>query len=281
MIILPSSMTQAQPVIKWYVGTIGFSYSDWSTVFYPVGMKPRGFLSYYSRVLDCVEIDTTFYGVPKVETVSRWAAETPSSFTFCIKTPRLVTHEMGLVGAEGLMEEFVERIRPLGEKLGPILIQMPPSFAADRQAVLETFLSRLPQGVRYAIEVRSQSWYTAGGEGHRQLLRELLTQFNIAWVSIDFPGLPLAVNLTSDHLYIRWIGQHGSFAKHDHERVDRMSRLREWVSLIEKSKDRVHTIYGLFNNDYAGFAAGTAQRFKQLIGLPHVEPPRPIQGQLF
>jgi uncharacterized protein YecE (DUF72 family) len=274
-------MSNSKNSINWFIGTIGFSYADWSDVFYPVGLKSRGYLPYYSRVFNCVEIDTTFYGIPREITVLRWAADTPQNFKFCLKTPRMVTHEMGLVGAEGLMAEFVDRAQLLGEKLGPILIQLPPSFSSDRQSVLEVFLSHLQPGVRYAIEVRSQSWYTATGENQAPALLDLLTHFGIAWVSIDYPGLPLQIVPTNDFIYLRWIGQHGSYDKHDHERIDRTARLLEWKSLITTAYGNTHSIFGLFNNDYAGYAAGTAQRFKQLIGLPHIEPQKPIQGQLF
>jgi uncharacterized protein YecE (DUF72 family) len=274
-------MSLPQESILWHVGTIGFGYPDWHGAFYPPGLKSQGFLTYYSRVFNSVEIDTTFYGAPRVDVINRWAAETPPGFTFCPKTPKSITHEMGLVSASGVMREFIERMQLLGEKLGPVLIQLPPSFGAERWELLRDFLVGLAPDVRYAIEVRSQSWYTAGVDSRAVKLSQLLNDLGIAWVAIDYPGIPLVINSTADFLYIRWIGEHGSYKKHDQERIDRAGRLQEWQALIETKMDGVHAAFGFFNNDYAGYAAGTALKYRQLIGLPYQEPDIPKQGTLF
>ena len=104
---------------------MGFGYKDWSGVFYPADMSARNYLAYYSRIFNAVEIDSTFYGIPRVETIRRWVAVTPASFQFCLKTPNAITHDLKLVGASGLMSQFVETVRFLDEKLGVILIQFP------------------------------------------------------------------------------------------------------------------------------------------------------------
>jgi uncharacterized protein YecE (DUF72 family) len=274
-------MSLPQESIQWSVGTIGFGYPDWRGPFYPAGIKSQGFLTYYSRVFNSVEIDTTFYGTPRIDVINRWAAETPADFKFCPKTPKSISHEMGLVGAGGIMREFVDRVQLLGDKLGPVLIQLPPSFGAERWEVLRDFLPGLPSGARYAIEVRSQSWYTAGAESRAIDLFQLLNDLGIAWVTIDYPGIPLVINSTTDFLYIRWIGEHGRFKKHDSERIDRTDRLREWQIKITARMDGVTSIFGFFNNDYAGYAVGTALKYRQFIGLPYQEPDEPKQGTLF
>ena len=127
-------------MINWNIGTMGFGYQDWSGVFYPAEMTSRNYLSYYSRIFNAVEIDSTFYGIPKLESVRRWAAVTPSKFQFCLKTPNAITHDLKLVGASGLMSQFLDAARLLEQKLGVILIQFPPSFGADQMGVLEEFL---------------------------------------------------------------------------------------------------------------------------------------------
>ena len=230
--------------IRWQVGTIGFGYPDWRGAFYPPGVKPQGFLTYYSRVFNCVEIDTTFYGVPRLDVINRWAAETPPGFMLYPKTEKSISHEMGLVGVDGVMRKFVERVQLLGEKLGPLLIQLPPSFGMERRDVLQRFLIGLSSDVRYAIEVRSQSWYTAGVESREVKLFLLLNDLGIAWVTIDYPGLPLMINSRADFLYVRWIGEHGHVKKHDHESIDCTERLGEWQMQIASGMDGVNIVFG-------------------------------------
>ena len=261
---------------NWYIGTMGFSYQDWSEVFYPPDMDTRDYLSYYSRIFNAVEIDSTFYGIPKAEYVQRWAATTPDDFKFCVKVPRLITHDMVLSGTQGLVAEFVNMMRLLEEKLGVILIQFPPSFKADQSALLDDFLGELPGGVKYAVEVRHRSWYTAEAK-----TEEILRQHGVAWAATQYPGLPRLIHQTARFVYTRWIGRHGSFERHSVERLDRSGELKAWLELFRRVENQVEAIYGFTNNDYAGFAPGTANRFKEIAGLP-VEPLRPAQqGKLF
>src|SRR5512145_2142009 len=102
----------------WLLGTMGFGYKDWQGVFYPAGVGTRDYLGFYSRIFNAVEMDTTFYGIPRLSTVEGWGASTPEGFTICAKTPRLITHELELVGASGYMKEFTDTMRSLGDKLG-------------------------------------------------------------------------------------------------------------------------------------------------------------------
>lgn len=255
---------------------MGFSYRDWSGPFYPSEMSPRGYLAYYSRVFNAVEIDSTFYGIPKLETVQRWAAAVPDSFQFCLKAPRIITHDLVLTNAMGLMQEFIETARGLGEKLGVVLLQFPPSFTVDQFQNLESFLSELPDSTRFAVEVRDLSWYTAEAQ-----MAAMLAAHGVCWAATEYPGLPRHVQPTAGFFYIRWIGQHGSFPHHDHERIDRTPQLRVWWERLRAELNQVQTLYGFFNNDYAGFAPATANKFKNLVGLPVESIRPPQQGTLF
>ena len=263
-------------MIHWHIGTMGFSYKDWTGGFYPAEMSARNYLAYYSRIFNAVEIDSTFYGIPREETVRRWAAISPTSFQFCLKTPNAITHDLKLVGASGLMSQFIDTVGLLEEKLGVILIQFPPSFSADQIGVLEEFLSRLPADIRFAVEIRDRSWYTASAQ-----LISMLSRYGVCWAATQYPGLPREINLTTDFLYIRWIGQHGSYKRHDHERVDHSSELQEWYRLILEVQDELESVYGFTNNDYAGFAPATANRFKEIANLETQEHQPPQQGKLF
>jgi uncharacterized protein YecE (DUF72 family) len=208
---------------EWYLGTMGFSYKDWVGPFYPADLPSREFLTYYSRIFHAAEIDSTFYGAPKPESVQRWSSQTPEGYRFCIKAPRLITHELGLVGAESLMAEFVQTVRLLGDKLGVILLQFPGSFPSDEFPVFRGFLSTLPPGARYAVELRHPSW-------HKQAERtaDLLTE----------------------------------------QGVDLRAQLQDWWERLQAHLPEVEAVYGFFNNDYAGFAPVTANRFKEIAGLP-------------
>ena len=126
--------------INWYLGTMGFSYKDWSGVFYPEGLVARDYLAYYSQHFNAVELDSTFYGTPKPAYVERWAAVVPPGFTFCAKVPRTITHDLRLVEAHELMEVFVRTMTLLGDKLGAILIQLPPDMPFEHIHHLAVFL---------------------------------------------------------------------------------------------------------------------------------------------
>ena len=252
---------------------MGFSYKDWSGVFYPEGIATRDYLAYYSQHFSAVELDSTFYGTPRPAYVERWAAVVPAGFTFCAKVPRTITHDLRLVEAQELMAEFVKVMTLLGDKLGVILIQLPPDMPFEHIHHLAVFLRQLPPGPRYAVEFRHPSWHaTATGQ--------LLQNHGICWASTDYKYLPQRVYVTTDFVYIRWIGRHGQYETKDYERVDRTERLQDWAADLEARSDEFGTVYGFFNNDYAGHAPATLNRFKQIIGQPTRDLKPPQQGRL-
>ena len=255
-------------MVNWYLGTMGFSYKDWSRVFYPESMAPRKYLGHYSRAFNAVEIDSTFYGTPRIETVQHWLRTTPEDFQICVKTPRKITHELMLQNSFEEMSEFVGILRTLNSKLGVILIQFPPSFTLDGQFHnLETFLTQLrsdmpvAQGIRFAVEFRHRSWYTPR-------TAEMLGQYQVCWTATEYPNLPNTIYRTTDYLYMRWIGQHGTYHHHDRERVDKTSQFVRWMEHTQQYLDDVNAVYGFFNNDYAGHAPETCNKFKTIVGLP-------------
>ncbi len=146
---------------KWYLGTMGFSYKDWRGPFYPPELVQTRYLVHYSRFFNAVEIDSTFYGAPRPETIIRWKTITPDHFRFCLKTPREVTHELQLIGARAAdtMFTFLERASLLEDKLGVILLQFSPRYTAAGIETLASFLKQLPANFRYAVEFRHISWH--------------------------------------------------------------------------------------------------------------------------
>ncbi len=142
-----------------YVGTSGYSYPEWKGSFYPEKLPQSGFLDHYSSVLSSVEINNTFYRFPSESMLEGWSSRTPDGFVFAVKANRGITHKGRLKEVDQLTRDFVDRCHMLGEKLGPILFQLPPYLRRDDDR-LDGFLEILPAGTRYAMEFRHESWFT-------------------------------------------------------------------------------------------------------------------------
>lgn len=138
-------------------GTSGFSYAAWNGVFYPPRLPAGARLAHYAARLDTVEVNATFYRLPRPEVLAGWRAQVPPGFAFALKAPRRVTHEQRLRGCEGLLAAFGRAAAELGERLGPVLYQLPPTLPRDL-GLLREFLACLPRGGAAAFEFRHPSW---------------------------------------------------------------------------------------------------------------------------
>lgn len=148
--------------------------ADWTGELYPEGTSAEQRLAVYSRFFNAVEGNTTFYATPPASTVARWRDQTDEDFRFCFKLPRTVTHERMLVNASREAEGFLDVLRPLGPRLGPILVQLPPRFAPSQLPILEDFLLALPPWAGYAVEVRHPGFFEGTVEEELNgMLREL------------------------------------------------------------------------------------------------------------
>jgi uncharacterized protein YecE (DUF72 family) len=268
---------------RWRLGTMGFSYSEWSEVFYPRGTKQVDWLEFYAKHFDAVELDTTFHAVPPVERVRAWRDATPANFCFCVKTPKAITHDAGIRidRAAGSMKQFLEVMRELQEKLGVVLLQLRPSLSRGEAPHLRKFLEAMPRDIRFAVEFRHDSWFVPDTI---QLLREL----RCCWVAADYAHEPRQLTPTTDFLYVRWIGVHQQFPTMDRLRADVTDRLTLWNQQIRQHVEQEHrqgrpinSVWGFFNNDYAGFAVATCEQFKRIVGLEVVQRRDERQGRLF
>jgi uncharacterized protein YecE (DUF72 family) len=140
------------------IGTSGFSYPAWRGSFYPEKLPEAKMLAHYATRMAAVEINNTFYRMPTPETLARWAAETPDTFRFALKSPRRITHDRRLNDVTSAVERLDQAARALGDKLGPILFQLPPNMKKD-VVRLDDFLTALPPGLRAAMEFRHTSWF--------------------------------------------------------------------------------------------------------------------------
>lgn len=158
-----------------FVGTSGFAYPEWKPAFYPEDLKQADMLAYYASRLHSVEINYSFRRFPAATTLTRWAEVAPEGFRFALKANRRITHTRRLRECDTDVSEFLQLCRLLGDHLGPILFQLPPTLQFDR-GLLESFLGYLPPVAPYAMEFRHESWSAA---------RDLLAEHGVAWCTAE------------------------------------------------------------------------------------------------
>jgi uncharacterized protein YecE (DUF72 family) len=245
------------------IGTSGWSYKEWEKVFYPDSKTPK--LSYYSSVFNTAEIDSTFYANPNPKVVMGWARYTPRNFEFSVKLPKSITHDKGLeleAGAEVDLLEFLDLMNPLREakKLGPLLIQLPPSFGSAKATTLEYFLEALPKkGYRFAIEFRNKSWLR-----NKDSVNDLLRKYQVANTIVDEPLMPVDITPTAGFAFIRWHGK-GMRPWYNYRYAD--AELDPWVDRIKNDMKAPKKIYGYFNNHFHGYAVENSIEFLEKLGL--------------
>jgi uncharacterized protein YecE (DUF72 family) len=241
-----------------YLGTSGWSYADWEGTLYPEALPSASRLAEYVKRFASVEIDSTFYGTPRRSTVQNWREVAPDGFLFAAKFPKQITHDGNLLGAEAETESFLHTMAELGDRLGPLLLQLPPSFNVEAMGVLEDFLERLPQGFRYAVEVRHRSWLGSD-------LPEMLRERGAALALIDYPRMPRMQEATTDFSYIRWLGDRREFPEgHTHLKKDRDYDLLWWSELVDRFLEEGRTVFAYANNHYQNHSPSTLQRFLEI-----------------
>ena len=241
-----------------YLGTSGWSYADWEGTLYPEGLPSRARLAEYAKHYATVEIDSTFYGTPRRSTVEKWREVVPEGFLFAAKFPQEVTHERNLVKTRSEAEGFVHTMQALEDRLGPLLLQLPPSFTVEGIGELEDFLSTLPQEPPYAVEVRHRSWLGSD-------LPELLREHGVALTLIDYPRMPRLEEATADFVYIRWLGNRREFPSgHTHLKKDRDDDLLWWAGVVDGFLKEGKTVFAYANNHYQNHSPSTVERFLEL-----------------
>ena len=292
--------------MNFYIGCPIWSWKGWVGNFYPEGTKPSEFLREYTRRLTTVEGNTTFYAVPAQKTLEAWRDEMPPTFRFCPKVPKAISHEGKLLDNVGRAQGFIELMRQLGERLGPMFLQLPPRYSPKLLGDLQAFLAEWPQDVRLAVEVRHLDWFDSP---HDEGLNELLTAHNMARVTIDTrpirdlsgeailagsvyqsllearerkPDVPVVPKRTADFIFVRYIG---------HPEIELNSPyLQEWAEYLIPQLQSGADVY-MFCHSPNNFAAPSLCR--KIYGQAEKEvdiPPLPWnelvdedfeQGQLF
>ena len=239
--------------MKLLAGASGYSFKEWKGTFYPADMKPDGMLAYYSARLPTVEINNTFYRMPNRALLERWAAETPASFRFALKSPRQITHMRKLVDVGDAVEKLAEMAGALGDRLGPILFQLPP-FVRKDLGVLEAFLSTFATvstqegkapGLRAALEFRHASWLSDD-------VYDVLRRHDAALCIADSEELATPFVATAGWGYLR-------LRRQDYDEA----ALRGWADRLKAQS--YETAYVFFKHEDEGAGPALARSFRSMM----------------
>lgn len=237
-----------------HIGTSGFFYEHWNAVFYPKDVAQDQRLDYYSTFFSTVEINSTFYHLPKEETVKNWTRKVPQSFIFSIKASRFITHQKRLLDSQDTLPPFFEKIKLLKEKCGPILFQLPPSFQRDDKR-LETFISHLPSHYRYVFEFRHPTW-------ENDEVYNCLARRSIACCISDLAGHLTPLVATSSFIYLRL---HGPKAAYRDSYTT--AQLQKWKEHFETWTKGGKEVFCYFDNDEKGYAVKDALRLIKMMSI--------------
>jgi uncharacterized protein YecE (DUF72 family) len=241
-----------------YIGTSGYNYPHWwNGVFYPSDLPQKKWLEFYTGFFDTVELNVSFYRLPKKEVFQGWYKRTPKEFVFAVKGSRFITHIKRLKDCREPLSLFLDRALPLKEKLGAVLWQLPPRFKFQKERLEEfcVLLSTLPRSKlhRHAFEFRDESWFC--DEAFR-----ILEEFGFAFCIAHGSGLPFIEKITSDFVYLRL---HGGEVLYGSNYSDK--ELKQWAGRMQDWRKKAKIVFVYFNNDAYGFAVKNALSLKKWV----------------
>ncbi len=238
---------------KIYIGTSGWNYEHWKGTFYPETEKKQNWFSLYQTSFNTVELNNTFYNLPSEDTLVKWYDNSNIDFLYSIKANRYITHMKKLKDPEQSTSSFLSMVRLLGEKIGPILFQLPPKWNRNAER-LKAFLESLPDGFEYTFEFRDPSWF------HEDTYK-ILSDHNAAFCFYHLEGNHSPQQVTADFIYIRLHGSDGAYrGKYDKQ------ELSGWAGAITTWKNQGKDIYCYFDNDENGYAPQNALDLLEMVG---------------
>jgi uncharacterized protein YecE (DUF72 family) len=242
-----------------HVGTMGWSYGFWKGGFYPQDLASKDFLTYYAERFNSVEVDNTFYKIPRTQTVIDWKQQAPTGFLFSLKFPQKITHIKMLKDCQDETRVFLEHVGLLEENLGVLLLQFPPMFRQEHFPLLAAYLKALPKEFRYAVEVRNKALLN-------EALFALLKERNVALALVDSAKMPLVTEKTADFVYVRWEGDRkivtGTLGKPE---ADRTVQIQQWADKLKPLLERQLPVFGYFSKYYSGFPPSDVQKFLRQV----------------
>lgn len=237
---------------KAFVGTSGFSYSHWGEgVFYPKGLPQSKWFEYYCQHFDTVELNVSFYRLPKKETFVDWRRRAGEDFVFAIKGSRYITHVKKLKDGREPVKRFFKSAAGIKNGKDVVLWQLPPRFKANPERLAQ-FLKLLPKNWRHAFEFREESWLD-------KEIYKILREYNAAVVFQDYPQWPVTEEITADFVYLRFHGKTRLYSSCYTEK-----ELRNWARKIKGWTKKDLDVYAYFNNDALGYAVENAQTLRNL-----------------
>jgi uncharacterized protein YecE (DUF72 family) len=242
-----------------HIGTSGWSYRDWRDRFYPHGVPADHHLAFFASQFGTVEVNATFYRLPERSVFATWRATVPPGFVFAVKASRYITHMKKLRNPEDAIAQLFDRIEPLGDRLGPILFQLPPRWRRNIER-LDAFLNRLPPGYRYVAEFRDPTWFD-------EAVYALLRAHGVGFCIYDMAGFVTPMVTTTDLVYVRF---HKPAADRWRYRPD---ELTPWAERIRAWSNTGQTVYAYFNNDPGAAAPTNAHELIGLLGAPGATAP--------
>jgi uncharacterized protein YecE (DUF72 family) len=261
-----------------HLGTSSWQFDGWRGAFYPPSLSTNRYLAHYVTHFNSVEVNTSFYALPRPSTLVDWVEVAPPGFTFALKAPRRITHELRLVQTETESRAFIETIRALGVAAGPALIQLPAELSRRNHGrSIASYFDWLAEeaistaGLRVAVEVRAEDLLTPA-------FARYLAQRGMTLALADRKGAPdmfdtwseiLAAGIAPDFAYVRWIGDDRHGPQGDSEPVlDRSAELDQWANRLLILSQAGVEVYGYVHNPYEGHAPATVRRLTdRLVAL--------------
>ena len=244
------------PVI---IGTSGWQYADWKGAFYPPSIKQAEWLGYYASRFDTVELNNPFYRLPAETTFADWAERVAAGFVFAVKASRYLTHVKRLKDPGEPVQRLLAAASGLGPKLGPVLLQLPPTLRADADG-LATALDCFPRRVRVAVEARHPSWYD-------DRIRRVLEDHSAAWVLVDPESRDRPHWVTADWGYLRLHA-----GRSQPEPCYGRKPLDTWAKRLAELWPAPAEVFCYFNNDHNSCAPRDARRFAAAVARTGREP---------
>ncbi len=247
------------------LGCQGFNFEEWRGLFYPSRLKTGQFLSYYADIFSYLELDTSWFVIPRSETVRAWHRQTPAHFRFSLLLPSAISGEKGFRDCGGELMQFLEAVTVLEEKLAPIVIQTPPEMDLSWQKDLVAFLDTLPEDFRCAFDFTHPSWFCAR-------VYDMLRTYGHCLCLSDRPEVGRELQLCADFLVIRLCGDSSRPVSQalDADRREDLVFLRNQIQALQHS----HTLYLSCANAWNGFAPRALGGLCRELGLPE-----PVYGE--
>lgn len=234
------------------VGTSGWHYDHWRGRFYPDRLPKSRWFEHYAQHFDTVEVNNTFYRLPRESTVQKWCQQAPGGFVYVVKANRFITHVKKLRDVAEQVQRFFEVIDLFEETLGPVLYQLPPSLHRNLD-LLGEFIGLLHKGREAVFEFRHASWYA-------QETFDLLDKSGMGFCIHDMQGKETPRVVTGAIIYLRFHGASGRYAGNY---TDAM--LADWADWLRKQRKDIRAIYAYFNNDVEGHAINNARTLRTFL----------------